>query len=182
MSRAQEQRPVWSWIEDAQEKLSFADDQVGVLDDLTGTLVTASAAAGQRRAIKGSYLSWLVFVRQISASIDSAGKAARNTADFIEWWESLKNDPTHAYFWEQRNAGLKRGAEIVELQKIVDPRIATLGYWTFTSGPHLGDPLVGRCQLYCDWLYKVLCGAQELLAGDTIAERLAHPKPFSWTD
>lgn len=171
-------QPVWSRLEDAKEKFAYADAQLLELDTLTSVLRAPATTLRQRQDVSRVYLAWLVFARQVGTSINEAWRAAGSPARFASWWRSLESDPTHAFFRQARNAGLKGAAEIVVAHSIVDERISPLAYWSFASGPHQGEPIVARCQLYTDWLhYSMWAPAAERLFEWTLAERLRSSAP-----
>jgi hypothetical protein len=173
MSAANAQ-PVWSRLEDAKEKLGYADAQLLDLQGITSILTDPAATERQSDEVIRIYLFWLVATRQVAVSINEAWRAAGSPAEFASWWTGLSSDPTHAFFRRERNAGLKGGAKIVALESVVDPRIAPVAYWSFASGPHRGEPILPRCQMYADWLYyKMWAPACELLFEWTSAERLS---------
>lgn len=174
-------QPVWSRLEDAKEKLDYADGQLVELDSLTSQLVGPTPTSRHRQDVSRVYLAWLVFARQVGVSINEAWRAAGSPVEFGIWWNGLATDPTHAFFRDARNAGLKGGGEIIVMQSIIDERTSPLAYWTFADGPHCGDPLVGRCQLYADWLYySMWAPAAEKLFEWTLPERQTSPVPFAF--
>lgn len=173
--------PVWSRLEDAKEKLEYADGQLSELDSLTSQLVGPTPTSRQRQDVSRVYLGWLVFARQVSVSTNEAWRAAGSPAEFGSWWGDLARDPTHTFFRDARNAGLKGASDIIVMQSILDERTSPLAYWTFAGGPHHGDPLVARCQRYTDWLYySVWSPAAERLFEWTLAERQNSPAEFAF--
>lgn len=174
-------QPVWSRLEDATEKLAYADAQLLELDSLTSLLVAPTPTSRQRQDVSRVYLAWLVFARQVGVSVDGAWRAAGSPAEFGSWWSELAMDPTHAFFRDARNAGLKGASEIIVMQSILDEGISPLAYWTFAGGPHHREPLVARCQRYTDWLYySMWAPAAERLFEWTLPERQNSPVPFSF--
>lgn len=173
--------PVWSRLEDAKEKLEYADGQLIELDSLTSQLTGPIPTSRQKHDVSRVYLGWLVFARQVSVSINQAWRAAGSPAEFGAWWSDLSRDPTHAFFRDARNAGLKGAGHIIVMQSILDDRTSPLAYWTFAGGPHHGDPLVARCQRYLDWLYySVWSPAAERLFEWTLPERQNSPAEFAF--
>lgn len=121
-----------------------------------------------------TYVSWLVFGRQVAASVDKAGRAAGRPAGFERWWSDLAEDPLHAFFWNERNA-LKEVGEVIVTRRVEVQPGRSLVFWAFPHGPHAGDPLVARCQRYNTWLYdRLLVLAQEHLFDWTLPERRAE--------
>lgn len=174
-------QPVWSRLEDAKEKLEYADGQLAELDTLTSQLVGPAPTSRQRQDVSRVHLGWLVFARQVSVSINGAWLAADSPTEFGSWWTDLAKDPTHAFFRDARNAGLKGAEEIIVMQSLLDQRTLPLAYWTFAGGPFRGDPLVARCQRYNDWLYySVWCPAAERLFDWTLIERQNSPLEFAF--
>jgi hypothetical protein len=166
-------QPVWSRLEDAKEKLTYADAQLLELDSLTSVLVGPTSTSRQKQQVSRVYLGWLVFSRQVGVSINEAGRAAGSPVEFGSWWNELATDPTHVFFRDARNGGLKRAAEIIVMQSVIDEQFSPLAYWTFAEGPHRGEPLIANCQLYADWLYySMWVPASERLFEWTLPERL----------
>lgn len=173
-------QPIWSRLEDAKNKLAHADAQLRDLDSLTSLLVEPASTSRQMDEVSRVYLAWLIFVRQVGVSINEAWRAAGSPPAFGTWWARLAMDPTHNYFLEARNAGLKEADEIIVMQSILDERIPPVAYWTFAGGPHRGDPLVARCQRYNEWLhYSMWVPAAKGLFEWTLPERLNSPSPFA---
>jgi hypothetical protein len=170
------EQPVWEWLEDARQKLDFAEAELKDLDRLTFALDGPPDTEARASDVIRTYLSWLVFVRQVAVSVNEAGKAAGSPSQFSYWWTGLNADPTHAYFRAERNAALKGREEVVLVRRIEDQRMAPVGYWAFARGPHALEPLVPRCQLYCDWLYEsALAPARVHLFDWTLRERITAP-------
>lgn len=155
---------VESHLDGAGLMLEYANAETYDLDRLTFNLRDPASTAEAKHDVARCYLSWLVFARQVAVSVNDAGQAADQPCVFKEWWRRLDDDETHQFFRNQRNAGLKRVADIITAQAIIDPRISSVAYWTFPDGPHRGEPLVARCQKYNEWLYySMLAPARELL-------------------
>jgi hypothetical protein len=170
------EQPVWEWLEDARQKLDFAEAELKDLDRLTFALDGPVGTEARARDVIRTYVSWLVFVRQACASINEAGREAGRPSQFSHWWAGLNTDPTHAYFRAERNAALKGREEVVLVRRIEDVRMTPVGYWAFARGPHALEPLVPRCQLYCDWLYEsALVPARVHLFDWTLRERITAP-------
>lgn len=152
------------FLDGARLMLTYAEAETEDLNRLTRMLKTPTATKKAKHDVARTYVSWLVFARQVAVSIDDAGQAAGRPPQFAEWWEGLNSDETHRFFRAQRNAGLKEVADVITAQSLEDRRISAVAYWTFPTGPHTGEPLVPRCQLYNDWLYdSMLAPARELL-------------------
>lgn len=164
--------PVWHHLTASQRMLCYADTELRDLDRLTFDLRSNTEPTRTDEQVARAYTNYLVQTRQVAVSIDKAGKIAGNPPPFAQWWTSLLDDPTHAFFRAERNAVLKEGAEPIAIR----PLTGGLAYWAFPKGPHAGEPLVPRCQLYNEWLYdRALAPAREKLFEWTLPERQAGP-------
>ncbi len=146
-----------------------AEVQSSELDERTILLKDSRDTLRDIDAVWEKYMLWLVCVRQVAVSVDKAGKAAGSPFQFRDWWDGLEDDPTHAFFRRERNDVLKAVAETIEIRKTTDGFGKELAYWVFRQGPHVGLPLVPKCQQYNEWLYfKLWAPACELLDAATV--------------
>lgn len=159
-----DERTTHHHLKAAKERLRDADQQLLYLAGATSNLHHPAEASEREEEVRSPYLAWLVFVRQVSASINDAWEAASKPEQMREWWGSLWEDERHKYFRDSRNDGLKNGDPVIGEEPIVDDELGEFGFFTFASGPFVGMPLAPICKEYTDWLYtNCLCVAQDQL-------------------
>lgn len=168
---------VWHNLSGARTMLHRADAELRELGAVTRCLHEPSAARRACEEVARLYTNWLVHCRQIAVCVDRAGRAAGLPEEFAEWWRGLNDNQIHRFFREQRNRALKEVAEVIESRCVpVDQAGREVAYWAFPEGPHVGDPLVPRCQQYTEWLYfGLIAPACELLYEWTLRERQREP-------
>jgi hypothetical protein len=167
---------VWTNLQKARKMLQRADAELLELAAATKYLHEPHAASRCEEHVARRYTNWLVNGRQVAVSVNAAGRAAGNPAEFASWWHALAANPIHGFFRDQRNQALKRVEDVIVSNVIAVDAARRMAYWAFPEGPHAGDPLVPRCQQYTDWLYYELwCPAAELLYPWTLRERESEP-------
>jgi hypothetical protein len=168
-------QPVWGHLTGARLMLQFAEAETSDLDDLVHRLSTHEDIEHGKADVWRTYISWLVFGRQVAVSVDKGGRAAGRPTEFGRWWSDLAKDPVHAFFRNERNVALKEVGEVIVTHRVDAYPGRPFAFWAFPHGPHAGDPLVARCQQYNTWLYEhLLVPAQERLFEWTLAERRAE--------
>lgn len=143
-----------------------ADVQVRELDARTYELTRPQATERERENVWEKYMLWLVCIRQVAVSINTAGVEAESPEQFRKWWAGLLDDPEHRFFWDERNDVLKKVADTIRIRPTEDGSGNEIGYWVFRSGPSEGMPLTPVCQKYTERVYNEMIGeATRLLWG-----------------
>lgn len=118
-----------------------------------------------RWQVEQDLAEYLIWARQVRVSlnnaVDSSGDATAN-----DWWKALAADNELQAFTGHRDAALKRVERVggpTSIDAQYEGRPQQIIYWAFSADPHVGHPLIPRCQKHLERLRDLLEELSRLL-------------------